>query len=240
MEGADEEALVAVIRQHSDEAHAEQGIADAAIRDLVARQARMTVWDGQPRRLAGPPEVRALTPERLDDYLGFFDRDAFMDNPIWASCYCMAYHVPDSEDWQARTAEQNRADKAALIVRGEAHGVLAYDGERVIGWCHAAPRARLPSLAALAQPGEPETVGAIACFVIAAPYRRQGVAARLLDAACDRLRELGMTEVQAGPPKKPISDARAYHGPLSLYLNAGFERIYETDDIVVVRKSLVG
>lgn len=239
MEGEGDDARFAVMRRHSDEAHPEMGITEAMIRELVARQAGMTAWDGQPRRLSGAPVVRALAPERVDDFLGFFDRDAFMDNPIWASCYCMAYHIPDSENWEARTAEQNRADKAELIVRGEAHGVLAYDGDRVIGWCHAAPRSSLPGVAALAQPGEPETVGAIVCFVIAAPYRRQGVAARLLEAACDRLRELGMTEVQAAPPKQPISDARAYHGPLSLYLNAGFERVQETDDIVVVRKSLV-
>lgn len=238
LEGGGEEELVAAMRRHSDEAHAEMAISDAMIRDLAARQARMTAWDGQPRTLTAPPRLCALTPERAGDFLGFFDRDAFMDNPIWASCYCMAYHTPDSEDWQARTAEQNRADKTALILRGEAHGVLAYDGDRVIGWCHAAPRAGLPGWTGTAMPGDPETVGAIVCFVIAAPYRRQGVASRLLEAACDRLRDLGMTVAEAAPPKQPISDARAYHGPLSLYLSAGFHPVSETADLVVVRKPL--
>ena len=39
----------------------------------------------------GPePEITfdRLTPERLEDYLDFFDAPAFTDNPDWASCYC--------------------------------------------------------------------------------------------------------------------------------------------------------
>ncbi len=31
-------------------------------------------------------EVVALTPARRDDYLAFFDRVAFADNPEWAKC----------------------------------------------------------------------------------------------------------------------------------------------------------
>jgi hypothetical protein len=48
--GRGDEALYEAMRRHSDEAHAEMGITDAMIRDLVARQVRMTAWDGQPRR----------------------------------------------------------------------------------------------------------------------------------------------------------------------------------------------
>jgi len=32
-------------------------------------------------------EVRELTPARLDDYLRFFDKDAFTDFPEWSGCY---------------------------------------------------------------------------------------------------------------------------------------------------------
>jgi uncharacterized protein YndB with AHSA1/START domain len=34
------------------------------------------------------PLIRPLTPDRIDDFLRFFDHDAFADNPYWAHCYC--------------------------------------------------------------------------------------------------------------------------------------------------------
>jgi GNAT superfamily N-acetyltransferase len=74
--------------------------------------------------------------------------------------------------------------------------------------------------------------------VFAPAYRRQGVAGRLLDAACDGLRGLGMTTVEAHPRAGAASDARAYHGPLSMYLNAGFELAHEHEGATVVNRAL--
>ena len=39
----------------------------------------------------GRLEIRALGPERVDDFLGYCDRDAFADNPWWAGCFCNFY-----------------------------------------------------------------------------------------------------------------------------------------------------
>jgi hypothetical protein len=39
-------------------------------------------------------EVRELRPELLDDYLRFFDQDAFTDFPEWSGCYCGFYDTP--------------------------------------------------------------------------------------------------------------------------------------------------
>ena len=46
-----------------------------------------------------------LTPELLDDFLNFFDHDAFADNPVWFGCYCMYYHFMGTvEEWDKRSA----------------------------------------------------------------------------------------------------------------------------------------
>jgi len=185
--------------------------------------------------------VRRLTPDRLDDYLRYFDGPAFADNPVWSRCYCLSYHLnamPD--DFDERTAAQNRAEKAELIRRGDATGVLAYAGADVVGWCHAAPRTTLKLLdgtPAVAS-DDPERTGAIVCYVIAPQYRGQGLARRLLDAACDMLRDLGMQYVDAYPPKDAAGDARSYHGRLAMYLEAGFEQLREAGRYVVVHKTL--
>ena len=62
-------------------------------------------------------EVVSLEPGRLEDYLRFFDQVAFTDNPEWAGCYCLFYHVPEGE-WEARSAAQNREEAAGLIRAG--------------------------------------------------------------------------------------------------------------------------
>jgi GNAT superfamily N-acetyltransferase len=241
LEGADDEALFGLLRAHADAKHADFPLPDARIRELLATRARMTPWTGQREPLGGPVSVRALRAADHDEYLRFFDRDAFMDNPMWASCYCLFHEFPGSvEAWTRATAAENRAAKSALIRAGRSEGYLATAGSRTVGWCHAAPRTTLPMLGhdpeiAIA---DAERVGSIVCFVVAAPFRGQGVAKHLLDAACDGLRARGLAIAEGYPRKRTGSDADAYHGPLDLYLGAGFEVFREGKRVVVVRKAL--
>jgi len=70
----------------------------------------------------GPIEVKPLAVERLDEYLRFFDKNAFTDNPRWADCYCyFPYHDPAKTHWPERSGE-------------------------AVGWCNAAPRRLFPML----------------------------------------------------------------------------------------------
>lgn len=239
----DSGALFAAIRAHNDAVHTDLVITDDQIRELLDTHARMTPWDGRIVPLDGPPDIRALTPALADDFLRFFDRDGFMDNPDWAGCFCMFPHCT-TEEWDAepeRTPARNRAEKAALVRRGEAQGHLAYDGGRVVGWCHAAARSTLPGIEsreAFAIDDDPARIGSIVCFIVAAPYRRQGVARRLLDAACDRLRAQGLTIAEAYPHHTDTSDARAFFGPLEMYLDAGFTLHRDGERNAIVRKPI--
>jgi GNAT superfamily N-acetyltransferase len=235
------EEVASALRAHVNEAHAHWGIPDAYLRELRATSARMAAWDGQPLRLEGEPEIRRLSPGRLTDFLRFFDRHAFMDNPLWSGCYCMAPHFAGSaEEWVRRSAAQNREEKRELIRSGRTSGYLAYVGGRPVAWCHAAPRSDLPGLGRLDEfrTTDGDRVGAIACFVVSAPYRRQGLARRLLEAACDGFRADGLTIAEAYPPKDATSDARAFRGPLDMYLSAGFRAYHEGKQFIVVRKTL--
>jgi len=182
--------------------------------------------------------IRPLEPGLLEDYLVFFDRDAFADNPRWAGCYCYFNHAPHQfEEWGQRTAEQNRAGVSELIQANHMYGYLAYLDGKVAGWCNAGPRGVYTSLDP--QPEPPgERVGAIVCFVIAAPYRGRGVARSLLKSALDGFEQQGYTSVEAYPRKDAAGQAANYHGPLQMYLNAGFEALGEQDGQVFVRKRL--
>lgn len=173
-------------------------------------------------------EIHKLSPARLQDYLDFFDTTAFADNHEWAGCYCyFPYHDPAQSDWRDRTGEQNRAAITERILDGRAQGFLAYVGNRVVGWCNAAPRSQYPSLAGL--PGDPHKTGAIFCFVVAPGMRGRGIASQLLTAACDSLQEQGMELVIAKPVRGAETAAENFQGPLSMYLKAGFSIVHQDD-----------
>ena len=242
MQAGTPDALFDILRAHNDEKHAELNIPDAALHGLIRAQQNMTPWDGETVTLEAPPRIVALEPKHAKDVLDFFDNDAFADNPIWASCFCyFPHHAPDFEAWNRRTGEQNRADKAALIEQGEAHAMLAFAGDKLVGWCHAAPRVTLPMFDL--RPGfetdDADRVGSIVCFLVAAPYRGQGIANMLLDAACDDLRDRGLAVAESYVPKGEVSAARAHLGTEPMYRNAGFTTHRDTDRTLIMRKPLI-
>jgi len=187
------------------------------------------------------PVVRELTPELLPDWLAFFDHDAFADHPEWAGCYCHFFHADHAEkDWDASTAEENRAASSALIFSGGLRGYLAYLEGKPVGWCQAAPRSLIPNIANDQVPSvhDARQVGSIASFIVAQPARGLGVTKHLLDAACSGFRVQGLHIAEAYPRVQAQGDAANYHGPLSLYLSMGFAAYAEHENLVVVRRDL--
>jgi GNAT superfamily N-acetyltransferase len=184
--------------------------------------------------------IRKLSPQLLPDFLTFFDGPAFADNPDWSSCYCCFHHVPDSKEWETRTEEQNRGLAIELIRAGQFHGFLAYKSDQPVGWCKAAARLQIPALAQWSDLAidDADRVGSIVCFVVEKSHRRQGVATKLLDAACEAFSRAGLKIAEAYPRITAFDDANNYHGPLQMYLRNGFSKFREMDTYWIVRKSL--
>lgn len=186
------------------------------------------------------PVIEALSPGTVADLLGFFEDEAFSDNPAWSSCYCQCFYEDHSQvNWQARTAMQNRECALQRCAAGEMRGLLAYVNGRVVGWCNAAPRHLLHALdpEPVAEAG---SIGCILCFVISPAARRKGVATALLMAACEALRAQGLLYAEANPRIHAAGSTANHFGHLAMYLAAGFlqHRIDESDDSVWVRKRL--
>jgi ribosomal protein S18 acetylase RimI-like enzyme len=193
--------------------------------------------------------ITPLRPEQSGDFLRFFDHErgvAFADNPQWAKCYCHYYQVPKSIRWASLSAPQNRTAMQARIEVGEMEGFLAYGGGEVVGWVNAQPRHKLPHC--FARLGISPTplacalfeAAAIVCFVIAPTQRRRGIARALLRGALESLAARGFKLVEAFPFKSGDSELAAdhYHGPLPIFLDAGFNVLSEHKDLTVVRKLL--
>ncbi len=189
----------------------------------------------------GEVAIQDVTPDRIADYEDFFDHHAFRDFPVWQSCYCMETHRTQDEDaWAERTAGENRADMVKGIEQHQVTGLLAYVDGKPVGWCNYGETTRLSGLVLKLglEAADHIGVGSVACFVIAAPYRGHGIAARLLDEAVDRLRSRGVRSVEAYPAGVGDSPQGNYRGPLAMYLRAGFVPYRETDRYVIVRKAL--
>ena len=238
----DDDAVVALLTKHAEEVdHGAFRVGPVYWRNLVEA----------PRRLRGPTdrldvlgdvEIHELGTDRLEDWLEFFDHRAFADFPYWASCYCNAPFFEDFARAEERPWQENRADMVSRIEMGEVWGVMAYVGGVMAGWCNASPLGRYPRYRRGRD--DDEAVGAVTCFVIAAPYRRHGLARLLLDGAVEQFRRRGLRAVVGypaadpgaggGPPGPPS----LFHGPLSLYEAAGFAKVREVGPLVIVRKEL--
>ena len=187
-------------------------------------------------------EVRALSPDLLDDWLTFFDGPAFADNPAWGTCYCRCFVFGGGgfAAWDA-ACERKGENRDAMIDRiraGSVDGFLAYRDGAPVGWIHVGPTSRFHTPLAPLTPAE-EGAASVVCFVVAAGHRRTGVARTLLRAALADLRERGFRTVDARPRAGgEHSDAEHFLGPLELYLSEGFSAVEETAGRTRVRCSL--
>jgi GNAT superfamily N-acetyltransferase len=162
-----------------------------------------------------------LTPARWHDFeLLFGPRGAC------GGCWCMYWRRTRPAFEKGKGAGNRRAMKA-LIDDGAEPGILAYAGDRAVGWCSVAPREEFIRLGSsrILKPVDDVPVWSISCLFISRDYRNRGVSVALLKAAIDFVAERGGTVVE-GYPVEPRSaempPAFAWTGIASAYLRAGF------------------
>jgi GNAT superfamily N-acetyltransferase len=234
LSGSNREELLANSLEHFKSAHPKWGATETSASNWLDAKERLT---GSTERVPeiGSLEVHRVTGERVDDLLRFFDHDGFADNPGWASCYCVFYHQEELTTPEIRPWQQNRAEIEKRLRDGTTVGFLAYADGKPVGWCNASPRSAYP----VRRKGkEDDDVGVVACFVIAPAYRRHGVARALLDSAVENFRKSRMKRVEAHPVLGTDADAANYHGPLPLYIEAGFKEAERDERTVLVMKDL--
>ena len=225
---------VAAVTAHFAGTHPDLGLTETQLRNFLERRPHLT---GPTERIdeIGTVEIVPVDATRVDDVLAFFDHDAFVGQPGWASCYCMAHHVSGGdtgEAWGRRTWQENRAELAERIRSGRTTGSVAYADGRVVAWCNASARSEFPEATIGDGDGD---VGFVACFAIAPSHRGHGLARRLLEGSCDALAAAGKEAVEARPVTDPESAASAYRGPLDLYLGSGFHQVGDGSEVTVRR-----
>ena len=145
-----------------------------------------------------------------------------------------SYSLPENQQPQTRAerAVRNHRQKAGLVERGCAHGILVYSKEEPIGWCQYGPREELPRVdhtqkyRGLAPEDGKEKLWRITCFVVDKQHRQRGVASVALKAALEAIRKKGGGLVEAYPVSKTDQGSNyTYCGTVKMFEEVGFKTI---------------
>ena len=240
MEADDSDAVARAFVAHGHEKHAwsypEDAIRNYA-RNYAEANERLT---GGTERLSEIADVAVhpVTGALVDDWLRFFDHDAFAGNPDWASCYCLEPHVPATPEQPERAWRETRATVAGRLRGGTTFGYLAYVGGRPVGWVNASSRSDYGLFRLVDRDGpEPRSVIGVSCFVIAPPFRRHGVASALLDRVIADASARGAWWIEGYPHNEPDAcDAGHFRGRRSMYEARGFQPIEVREHYTVMRR----
>ena len=199
-------------------------------------------------------EIKKLTIELLDDWLYFFDNDAFSDDDKWPGCYCMHFHwdaeLDNSNDWKVSLSQvykktgiaDNRQRAISLIKKQAMQGYLAYHNGKVVGWCNANDKHNYNTVrdSFFDDVDKDVKVKSVVCFTVASNARGQGVATKLLEKVCADAARDGYEYVEAYPLCHNKYGAITFKGSMSMFEKLGFANSGQIiDDCLIVRKHLV-
>ena len=146
-------------------------------------------------------------------------------DPRW--CWCQHWRLR-SKDMAAAKVPELRARLRAQSASPQAPGLVAFDGDRAVGWVSLGPRDDFERIvrSRVIPRIDDRPVWSIVCFAVSEAARGRGVARALLDAAIDHARVRGATALEAYPvlvPEgEPIHPDAAYTGTLPMFERAGF------------------
>jgi GNAT superfamily N-acetyltransferase len=188
--------------------------------------------------------IEPLTVDCFDDLAALF-----REGGDARSCWCMFWRLR-SKDFSAATVAQNRARLRDLAAGPLAPGLVAYRGDRAVGWCSLGPRQDFERLerSRIIPRVDDQAVWSIICFAVSSSARGEGVAAELLGAATAWASGHGAKILEAYPvdtePGTAINPESAYMGTLPMFDRARFQVVSPTGATaagrprVVVRKRL--
>lgn len=187
--------------------------------------------------------IRKLTPALAQDYVRFFDETPHDENIPEHKCYCVCWISADSDHYDCSTVEKRRIAAVQLINEGHLQGYLAYDNDRIIGWCNANTKSECLNCVSWRYfmqdvPLDSSRTKSVFCFVIAPDMQRKGIATKLLEHVLEDARAEGFAHVEAYPNKEFTSIAADFMGPASMYEQHGFIHIGDAGKKWIMRKSL--
>ena len=150
-------------------------------------------------------------------------------------CWCLSYRIGSKEN-QALQGPA-RGERVRQLVREDPPpGVLAYDGDAVVGWAAVHPRAdttfarnrKIPRIDDL-------EVWSLWCVRVRPGHRGRGIAHRLVEGAVEFARERGAPAIEGYPVDNggaKVDLTMAYVGTRTLFERAGFQKAADTRSVI--------
>jgi GNAT superfamily N-acetyltransferase len=153
-------------------------------------------------------------------------------NPASSVCWCLSHRIP-AKDNRALVGPARGAYVEALTRQPTKPGVLAYDGEEVVGWAAVAPRADLPFARSTKIPHVDDLpVWSAWCIRVRPGRRGRGISHVLLRGAVAYALARGAPAVEGYPVDnrgEKVDLTMAYVGTRKLFEDAGFVLAARTD-----------
>ncbi len=188
-------------------------------------------------------EIHPATHARFDDV-------TIMVGPKRADasvCWCLSHRIAAKTNTELRGPERG-AVMESLTRKRIAPGVLAYDGDEVVGWAAVAPRSELPFARSTRIPHiDDQPAWSIWCIRVRPGHRGRGISHALLAGAVDYAASKGAPAVEGYPVDngdERVDLTMAFVGTRRLFERAGFELAAPTDAVsggfprVVMRRQL--
>jgi GNAT superfamily N-acetyltransferase len=166
--------------------------------------------------------VRPLTPDLWPALV-----DLFGKNGACNGCWCMYWRIGPA--YFERPRENNRGALRKIVTQGPPPGLLAFDGEKAVGWCQLTPRGDLGWLnrKRAFERVDALPVWSISCFFVRRGYRRQGVMSELIAAALKAAKRAKAPALEAYPvdTARPGSTRNVFTGVASAFKRLGFKTV---------------
>ena len=149
-------------------------------------------------------------------------------------CWCLSYRIPSKEN--RALVGPARGERVKELIDEGPLGVLAYDGDEVVGWAAVARRAetsfarnrKIPHVDGLA-------VWSVWCIRVRPGHRKEGISHHLLRGAVDFARQGGAPALEGYPVDnrgEKVDLTMAYVGTRGLFERAGFVKAADTDSVL--------
>lgn len=188
-------------------------------------------------------EVKPATLARFDDVAIMLGPK----NPESSVCWCLSHRV-DSKTNRELVGRARGEFVRELCGREVAPGVLAYEGDEVVGWAAVAPRSELPFARSTKIPHVDDlSVWSVWCIRVRPGHRGRGISPVLLDGAVAYARSQHAPAVKGYPVDNQgakVDLTMAYVGTRKLFERVGFTKAADTDAVsggfprVVMRRDL--
>lgn len=154
--------------------------------------------------------------------------------PDASVCWCLSYRIPSKEN--RALVGPARGERVRQLLDEGPIGVLAHDGDEVVGWAAVAPRAdttfarnrKIPHV-------DDADVWSVWCIRVRPGHRKTGISPHLLRGAVEFAREHGAPAIEGYPVDNRgarVDTTMAYVGTRGLFERAGFTKVATTDSVL--------